>query len=171
MLESKLYSGNLIKAINVWAVAVIRYSVGVVGWTAKQLKGIDITTRKRMTLAGTFHVRSSVDRLYIKRGKGGRGLIGVEDCVRAVEGSLACYAKGSEERLMKIVAKDVEEMEDSKTYRKRVEGEREDHLSEKKLRVKILGEMKEVVTERNWQWLKSGFMSKSMEGFICAAQE
>ena len=31
--------------------------------------------------------------------------------------------------------------------------------------------MKEVGTERNWQWLKSGFVSKSVEGFICAAQE
>ena len=47
-------------------------------------------------------------------------MIGVEDCVRAEEGSLACYAKGSEEWLMKIVAKDVEEKEDGKTYRKRV---------------------------------------------------
>ena len=98
-------------------------------------------------------------------------MIGVEDCVRAEEGSLACYAKGSEEWLMKIVAKDVEEMEDGKTYKKRIAGEREDRLLEKELHGKILGEMKEVGTERNWQWLKSGFVSKSVEGFICAAQE
>ena len=45
LLKSKLYSGNLIKAINAWAAAVVRYSAGVVGWTAKELKGIDITTR------------------------------------------------------------------------------------------------------------------------------
>ena len=45
------------------------------------------------------------------------------------EASLACHAKGSEKSLMKIVAKDVEEMEDSKTYRKRGVGEREDCLS------------------------------------------
>ena len=31
--------------------------------------------------------------------------------------------------------------------------------------------MKEVGTERNWQWLKSGFVLKTMEGFICVAQE
>ena len=104
-------------------VTVVRYSAGVVGWTVKELKWIHITTRKRMTLVGAFHMRSSVDRLHIKRGKGGRGLIGVEDCVRAEEGSLACYAKGSDEWLMKIVAKYVEEMEDSKTYRKRIPGE------------------------------------------------
>ena len=56
---------------------------------------------------------------------------------------------------MNIVAKDIEEMEDSKTYRKRVAGEREDCLLEKKLHGKILSEMKEEGTERNWHWLKS----------------
>ena len=63
-------SGNLIKVIIAGVVAVVRYSAGMVGWTAKKLKGMDITTRKRMTLAGAFHLRNSVDRLYIKRGKG-----------------------------------------------------------------------------------------------------
>ena len=61
-----MYSGNLIKAINLWAVAIVRYSAGVIGWPVKELKRIDITTRKRMTLAGAFYMRSSVDRLYIK---------------------------------------------------------------------------------------------------------
>ena len=69
------------------------------------------------------------------------------------------------------VAKDVEEMEDGKTNMKRVAGERKDRLLEKNLYGKILGEMKEVGTERNWKWLKSGFVSKSVEGFICTAQE
>ena len=36
--KSKLYSGNLIKAIKAWAIAVVRYKAGVVGWTAKELK-------------------------------------------------------------------------------------------------------------------------------------
>ena len=97
LLKWKLYSGNFIKAINTWAVAAIRYSAGVVGWTVKELKETDFTTRKKMTLVGAFHMRSSVDRLYIKRRKAGRRLIWIEDCVRAEEGGLACYAKGSEE--------------------------------------------------------------------------
>ena len=87
----------------------------MVGWTKKELNGTDITTKKRMTLAGAFHVRNSLNRLYIKRGKGGRGLIGVEDCVRAEKQSLSCDAKWGEEWLMKIVAKNVEEMEHGKT--------------------------------------------------------
>ena len=55
-LKSKLYSGNFIRAINAWGVAVVRYSAGVVEWTTKELKGIDITTRKRMNLAVASHM-------------------------------------------------------------------------------------------------------------------
>ena len=47
LLKSKLYSRNLIKAINAWAVAVVRYSASVVGWTAKELKEIDIHQGRR----------------------------------------------------------------------------------------------------------------------------
>ena len=104
--------------------------------------------------------------MYTRRGKGGRGLIEVEECVRTEKEILACYAKGIEEWLMKIAAKDVEETEDGKTYRKRVAGEREDRLSEKELHGKILGEMKEVRTERKWQWLESRFVPKSVEGLF-----
>ena len=42
-------------------------------------------TRKILSMNGAFHTRSSVDRLYIKRKEGGRGLISVEECVRAEE--------------------------------------------------------------------------------------
>ena len=63
----------------------------MVGWTAKELKEIDIH-------------------------QGGRG------------GKFGMLCKGCGKSLMKIVAKDIEEMEDSKTYRKRVVGEREDCL-------------------------------------------
>ena len=60
-------------------------------------------------------------------------MIEVEDCLRAEEQSLPYYAKRSEEWLTKIVAKDVEEMKDGKTYRKRKAREREDQLLEQKL--------------------------------------
>ena len=46
LLKSQMYSGNLIKATNAWAVTVVRYSAGVVGWTGKELKGNDITTKE-----------------------------------------------------------------------------------------------------------------------------
>ena len=37
MLKSKLNSGNTVKAINTWAVPVIRYSAGIVDWKNSEL--------------------------------------------------------------------------------------------------------------------------------------
>ena len=70
MAKSKLYAGNLIRGINAWAVSVVRYSAGVLDWTDKELKALDVRTRKLLTMFGVFHMRSSVDRLYMKRTTG-----------------------------------------------------------------------------------------------------
>ena len=106
--KSKLYAGNLIKGVNAWAVSVVRYSAGVLEWTVKELRAMDVKTRKLLTMFGAFHKRSSVDRLYMKRKDGGRGLISFLDCVNAEERSLFEYVKGSEEELLMVVAEELE---------------------------------------------------------------
>ena len=171
LLKSKLNGGNLIKGINAWAVSIVRYSAGVVSWTKKELKLMDKKTRFKLTMAGAFHMKSSVDRLYIKRANGGRGLISVEDCVRQEEGSLVCYAKRSKEWMLKAVASTMESREDGPVYKKRVQVERQKRLGEKNLHGKVLKEMKQIGTDRNWQWVRRGRLSKSVEGFMFAAQE
>ena len=99
LVKSKLYSGNMIKGINSWAVSVIRYTAGIIEWTKKELKDIDIRVRKMMTMAGSFHRKGSVDRLYLPRKEGGRGMISVEDCVCMEEKSLVKYVFVSKESL------------------------------------------------------------------------
>ena len=78
-------------SINSWAVSVVRYSAGVVDWREKELKDIDIKTRKILTINGVFHRKGNVDRLYIKREHGGRGLISIEYCVKMEDNSLRRY--------------------------------------------------------------------------------
>ena len=87
--KSRLYAGNLIKGINAWAVSVVRYSAGVLNWTKKELKGMDVRTRKLLTMFGVFYMKSNVDGLYMKRKEGGRGLISVMECVRGEEIALS----------------------------------------------------------------------------------
>ena len=41
ILKSKLNSGNTLKAVNTWAVPVVRYSGGVVDWTKEEQENID----------------------------------------------------------------------------------------------------------------------------------
>ena len=51
----------------------------------------------------TNHLKADVDRIYLKRAEGGRGLIGVEDCVRIEPNSLEKYLQNSTEELLAAV--------------------------------------------------------------------
>ena len=81
LLTSKLNDGNLVCRDNTWAVSLLRYSAAFVSWRKNELQAIDRKTRKLFTIYGALHPKSDVDRLYIPRKEGGRGLISIEDCV------------------------------------------------------------------------------------------
>ena len=83
ILETKLSSRNLIKGINTWAVPLVRYSGPFLKWTRDELKQMDQRTRKLMTMHKALHPRDDVDRLYVSRKEGGRGLASIEDSVDA----------------------------------------------------------------------------------------
>jgi len=58
-------------------VAVLRYRAGIVTWKVGKLKELDRKSRKLLTMYKIFHPKSDVDRLYLGRHEGGRGLITV----------------------------------------------------------------------------------------------
>ena len=82
-VETKLSSRNFIKGINTWAVALVRYSGPFLKSTRDELRKMDQRTRKLMTLHKALHPRDHVDRLYVSRKEGGRGLASIEDSVNA----------------------------------------------------------------------------------------
>ena len=59
-----------------------------VRWANEELKTLDKMTRKVLTMNGAFHSKRDVDRLYVSREDGGRGLISCEGYVRGEENSL-----------------------------------------------------------------------------------
>ena len=77
LLETKLCSRNLIKGINTWTVPLVRYSGPFLKWTRDELKQMDQRTRKLMTMHKALHPRDDVDRLYVSRKEGGRGLASI----------------------------------------------------------------------------------------------
>ena len=87
--RSKLNGGNLIHAINTWAVSLVRNAGNIIDWKTQELQDLNRGTGKLLTLNGGFHPRDCVKRLYVPRKEGGRGLISIEDCVNQlrVEGS------------------------------------------------------------------------------------
>ena len=116
-MESKLNGKNKVIAINTWAVSVLRYEAGIIRWTKEELKTLDRMTRKVLTMNGAFYPKSDVDRLYVSREDGGRGLISCEECVRGEENRLGWYVRNSLDVLLQGV-RDTGEVESAETVSK-----------------------------------------------------
>ena len=56
-----------------------------------------------MTMHGALHPKSSIDRVYLSREMGGRGLISCEGCIRKEENNLGWYVRNSIEPLIEGV--------------------------------------------------------------------
>jgi len=100
VLQLKLNGGNTIGAINTWAVSPARYTAGIINWRKDELEAMDRKTRKMMTIYNSLHPRAYVDRLYIPRKHGGRGLISIQESIYMEEQSLSRYTEDIEEELL-----------------------------------------------------------------------
>ena len=80
---SKLNGRNKTIAHNTFAVPVITPTVGILDWTKKEVKDLDVMTRKIISMNGGLHRSSDVNRLYADRKKGGRGLRSNEDMLES----------------------------------------------------------------------------------------
>ena len=72
--SSELSAYNKVIAHNAFAVPVLIPAIGVLDWTIGEIKDIDIKTGKILTLTRNFHPNSDVNRLYMQKSLGGRGL-------------------------------------------------------------------------------------------------
>ena len=106
VLKSKLNGGNLVHGVNTWTVSILRYSAAFASWKKSELQAIDRKTRKLFTIYGALHRKSDVDRLYIPRKEGRRGLISIEDCVELAIRGLKVCVHGREERLIQAARVD-----------------------------------------------------------------
>ena len=106
VLKSKPNGGNLVCGVNTCAVSLLRYSAAFVCWRKSELQATDRKTRKLFTIYGALQPKSDVDRLYIPRKEGGRGLISTEDCVELAIRGLEVYVHGSEARLIQAARGD-----------------------------------------------------------------
>ena len=53
----------------------MRYGAGILKWNTNKLKSLDRRTRTFMTMHVVLHPTSDMDRVYLSREMGGRGLI------------------------------------------------------------------------------------------------
>ena len=156
VLKLKVDGKNKIAAINTWAVTVFRYEAGILQWKESKLKDVDRKSRKTTAKYGVLYPNSDVDRLYINRKEGGRGLMSVEYCVREEENSVGFYVTSSKENLNRGVAAAETTIKENQTIlpiNKRPDNLKQ-NWSEKEMYRQFIREMLEKVNkDKTWQWL------------------
>ena len=129
-----------------------------------------------MTMNGALHPKSDVDRLYVPRKKGGRGLVGCEECVRTEENNLGWYIQNSEEKLLQgVKAVGVIETVDVKSKDDFKEGFKSTKFNtwkDKRMHGQFLRQVDEATDSgKCWEWLRKSDLKVQTEALICAAQE
>lgn len=136
---------------------------------------LDRETRKRLVRFGALHPKSNVLRVYMKRKNGGRGLIGVEDCVGGELRNVHHYLKNSHEELLKIVAKaeglENNILEEKVQYKQRIEAEKVEAFTKMQLHGQHERNTKPLKSEKTWNFLSKGDLKRETESLILAAQE
>ena len=66
ILKSELNGKNKIQANITWEVALLRYGAGIINWKVDELKKMDRTMRKTLTMYRALHLKSDIDQLCSK---------------------------------------------------------------------------------------------------------
>ena len=168
VLKSKLNGGNLVRGVNTWAVSLLRYSAAFVSWMKSELQVIDRKARKLFTIYGALYPKSDVDRLYIPRKEGGRGLITIEDSVELAIRGLEVYVHASEERLIQAARGDkIDGLKAASDLKRSQKEERLEDWEKKVLHGQYLRQTKEVRSDQCWAWLQN----EDLKSLIVAAQD
>ena len=166
LLETKLSSRNLIKGINTWAVSLVRYSGPFLKWTRDELKQMDQRTRKLMTIHKALHPRDDVDRLYVSRKEGGRGLASIEHTVDASIQRLEDYIEKHERGLITTIRNDTDNTIDetmTTTRKQKWEG--------KQLYSRFKRLINNISHQKTWTWLRKGNLKRKTESLLITAQD
>ena len=86
-----------------WAIPLVHYTAGLIMWTQIEIRALDISTKKLLTLFKCFSMKDGIDRLYVPRRKGGQGLLSVEDVLQHEQLSLAEYLSTIDKPLLQAV--------------------------------------------------------------------
>lgn len=78
ILKSHLSAKNKLMAINIWAIPPFTYTAGLLTWSKTDLEQVDRSIRTSLTRHGMLHPNSAIERLYLPRKEGGRGMTNLE---------------------------------------------------------------------------------------------
>jgi len=170
------------------AVPVLRYCFGIINWH-QELQKLDRKTRKLLTIHGQHHPKADVDRWYVTRKQGGRGLMQLETAHAVEIPKLVEYVDRKEDPLIQVVRThqhntDSAVLETARCLKTEVRREK------RKTKESIVEKTKErwhgnrmhgqlprnldeklVDIEQSYRWLKSGDIKGETKSTIVAAQD
>ena len=135
---------------------------------------MDRKTRKLLTINRGLHPRSDVDRLYLSRKKGGRGLKSIKDVVQEEKCSLFHYLLRSKESLLTAVFNSglIETSERKCEFVKCKQSKRWTGYSQKALHGYFVRSRDKNVDElASSYWLTKGDLTFETEGLLIVAQD
>ena len=101
------------------------------------------------TIYGALNPKSDVDRLYISRKEGGRGLISIKDCVELAIRGLEVYVHRCEERLIQAArGEKIDGLEAASVLKRSKKEKRLEDWEEKVLHGQYLRQTKEVRSDQ-----------------------
>ena len=163
LLETKLYSRNLVKWINTWAVPLVRYSRLFLKWTREELKQMDQRTRKLMTMLEALDPRDDIDRLYVSRREGERGLASIE---YSMETSIHRLEDYIEKRRGRLITATRNNRDDTMTTRTTIN--RKQKWEEKQLYGRFKRLTSDISHEKTWMGLRKGNFMRETEFLLIA---
>ena len=158
LLETKLSGRKLIKRINTWTVSLVRYFGPFVKWIREELKQMDQRTRKLMTMHMALNPRDDVERLYVSRKEGRRGLASIEDNVDASIQRLEDDIEKCKGGLITAIKNDTDN-----TMTNRMTITRKQRWEEKQFYGRFKRLINNISHEKIWTWLRKGNFKRETE--------
>ena len=92
----------IITTINTLANLVVTYSFNFIYWNLEEIRRMDKKIRKLLTLNRMHHPKADINRMYVPRKEGGRGIINLEMCFKTTTTGLNTYLLSSDDRMLKL---------------------------------------------------------------------
>ena len=125
---------------------------------------MDQRTRKLMHKA--LHPRDNIDRLYVSRKEGGRGLASIEDSVDASMQRLEHYIEKRERWLITAIRNDTDNTIDDRMTITRKQKWEENQLYGRFKRL-----INTISRQRIWTWVRKGNFKREIESLLIAAHD
>ena len=126
---------------------------------------MDQRTRKIMTMHKTLHPRDDVDRLYVPRKEGGRGLTSIEDSDDTSIQRLEDYIKKLERGLITAIRNNTDNTIDN-----RMTKIRKQKWEGKQLHGRFKRLINNISQDKTWTWLRKGNFKRETESLLIVAQ-